>query len=1726
MADRYWVGGTGIWNTTSTTNWSATSGGAGGASVPTAADSVFFDQAGTYSVTCTGARACLDFTVSAGIVSFLTGTTPTLTIAGSLTLLSTTIVTGLVNNITFNSVLTTNIVTLNGRDIAGATFTGGGTWTLGSAYSTPANTLTFLNGIINTAGYALSLSTFNASGGALARTLNLSSSVVTIISSFSLPATNFTFNAGTSTINISNSSGTIGGGFTFYNVSLTATSINTFFNITSTNTFNNLTVVAPSTTGIKTVTFNASQTINGVLSITNPVANRRVVFSSANTGIAQTLTVNGTPNIVDVDFKDLYVVGSAAPISGTRIGDRTGCRGIIFSAPKTVYWNFNATGNWNSSIAWANTPTGIPNIIYYPLPQDTAAFTDAGSVGGTVSIDTTNPSVGTVDMSARTLAMTLSIGAAITVFGDWKNGTGTAFGTLNIITFSGRTTQAIFTNGKAFTMPIVIDALGGIVQLSDAFIVSNASGITVTTGTFKTNGYSVTSTTLISNSSNIRTVDLINSSIYLSSSTPLTFTNTNITLNVSSSAMYLSYKDGFTFNGGGLTYNDVYFPNVWNSSTSALNIINGANTFNTFSFPTTNIGIIIVFGADQIITGSLILNGSRTYVVSDIVGITRTLTVNNFATPASDLSFRDISIVGAAAPISGTRFGDGKGNSGIIFDNPKTVYWASAAGGFWSNNPNWSLTLGGSTSSNYYPLPQDTAILANGYPTNGTIIFSNDIIGTIDMSANNSGLTLNFNNSTISMYGDWITGPNTLFTGVGAISFIGRRTQNLTSAGKTIPASIGVNNSYLQLTDALTTTSTRTFTLTSGTFDAVTYNVTTGSCTLTAGTCKMGSGTWTLTGTGTVWTYTSGTLIADTSNIVLSDTSTTARTFSSGVGQYYNKITIGGATGISTTTFSGIAPTIGELASTKTVAHTIALGTSAPVIGKWSVTGTVGNLVTVTGTNAITIVGARVSGVNYLAMGTTPISTTSPGEFYAGPNSTGTGTGVILANAPTGTTRYWVGGNGTWDATTTTNWSTTTGGAGGASVPTSADDVIFDNLSGATSYTVISTATVLRCKSLTFLPPASGTVTWAGTAPLVLHGSLFLPPSGFTRTWSGGFTLSGSATGNTFTTSGQYTNAGFTVNGIGSEWILGNALSLGAGPTGAITLTNGTLDTAGYSINCFTFTSNNSNVRALKLNNSAFAVTGTGGGLTITNASNFNWNAGTSTLTLSNSTQGISASPALNFYNVIFGSSGTTLSILGNHKFNSLTIQNQVTNYTLTINNSPTFNTLVINPRTASGISNITLLNDITIGTLTAAASSDATKRIMIASSVIGTPRTIAVDTFTSGAGNLDFRDINIIGTASPISGTRFGDCKGNSGITFDAPKTVYWSSSSSGFWGSGIAVWSDTPTGTPSFNFMPLAQDTAVFPATTPANGSAVTMGSAYNIGTIDMSARTVLGTNTLTLALAGILPTIYGDLIHGAASVITATNTRITFAGRTTQKIISAGKNIPFGLFINSPGGSVNLQDAFSCAATSYGVDISAGTFNTNGYGVTGPFFGTTGTLPKTINFGTNTLWVATGTGIFDITTVGGVTILGTGTLSFTNSLTRTFNAGSLDYSGIALNINTGPFTLGGNNIFKDITGIGSSTLSLAATVQKVTQFTLSTNSTISGTSAAAPASLIFIGATNPNVNLLTINNVRAFPLFNTWYAGPNSINNGSLGWYFEAASYVPPVVGSGLGNFLMFF
>src|SRR3989344_894504 len=78
---------------------------------------------------------------------------------------------------------------------------------------------------------------------------------------------------------------------------------------------------------------------------------------------------------------------------------------------------------------------------------------------------------------------------------------------------------------------------------------------------------------------------------------------------------------------------------------------------------------------------------------------------------------------------------------------------------------------------------------------------------------------------------------------------------------------------------------------------------------------------------------------------------------------------------------------------------------------------------------------------------------------------------------------YWVGGTGNFNDTA--KWATASGGATTGSVPTSADDCIFDSLSTTpvTNYTATVNA-ISNCKDITFSDTASGAPTFAGNSTL------------------------------------------------------------------------------------------------------------------------------------------------------------------------------------------------------------------------------------------------------------------------------------------------------------------------------------------------------------------------------------------------------------------------------------------------------------------------------------------------------------------------------------------------------------------------------------------------------------------------------------------------------------------
>jgi hypothetical protein len=132
--------------------------------------------------------------------------------------------------------------------------------------------------------------------------------------------------------------------------------------------------------------------------------------------------------------------------------------------------------------------------------------------------------------------------------------------------------------------------------------------------------------------------------------------------------------------------------------------------------------------------------------------------------------------------------------------------------------------------------------------------------------------------------------------------------------------------------------------------------------------------------------------------------------------------------------------------------------------------------------------------------------------------------------------RFWVGGSANWDANTG-RWSATSGGAGGATVPTTSDDVYFDANSGAITATLSGARS---CKNLIFTG-FTGTFNF-GTYTLTCAGTTVLFVSGMTVSTTSGTLLMNSAGTNTITSAGK-TLPMIIISGVGGTTTLQDNLT-------------------------------------------------------------------------------------------------------------------------------------------------------------------------------------------------------------------------------------------------------------------------------------------------------------------------------------------------------------------------------------------------------------------------------------------------------------------------------------------------------------------------------------------------------------------------------------------------------
>jgi hypothetical protein len=665
--------------------------------------------------------------------------------------------------------------------------------------------------------------------------------------------------------------------------------------------------------------------------------------------------------------------------------------------------------------------------------------------------------------------------------------------------------------------------------------------------------------------------------------------------------------------------------------------------------------------------------------------------------------------------------------------------------------------------------------------------------------------------------------------------------------------------------------------------------------------------------------------------------------------------------------------------------------------------------------------------------------------------------------------RYWVGGTGSWDATTT-NWSATSGGAGGASVPTLDDDVIFNTLSNATAY-VVTLTTAPICRSVSVAGPAVGNVTIAGSAAWSIYGSMTLAATGVTWTNTSNINFRATTTGWTITTNGVSLSNGIIFNGAGGGWTLGSALT-NTSASGA-TLTQGAFATANFNVTVTGgFASTGALTRSITLGSSAISF----GSWNALGATNLTLNANTSTITITGAA-GTFNGGGLTYYNVTKTSSAAAALQIGdaNNTFNAVSVTN------------------------TSGYGTLLFTGNQTIGTLTANGNAlIAPNRII--SSVIGTQVTLTVASFVTN-GFINFRDINFAGAALPITVSTGGDLGNNSNITLATPKTIYWSLAAGGNWTA--TAWATTSGGAPATANFPLAQDTIIIENTGLNSGATITMNLGSFIGNMSMSTRTL----PMTWAIGTQAVQNYGNLTLSSAVTITATTGSLSFLGfNKTQTITSAGVSFASSLTVNSPTLTVALAGALTTTATS---TLTSGTLNINGQTLTTNLFASAGAIVRLIAFSGGTMAVLGAT----FTASGtNLTTSGSGTISMTSASSKTFAGGGFSYPTLNQG-GAGALVITGANTFANMTNtVQPCTITFpASTTTTVSNFNVNgTAGNLVTLNSSAPGTQAILSRTSASVvsvNYLNIQDSNATPPF-TWYAGTTSTDvSNNTGWGFSA-------------------
>jgi hypothetical protein len=778
-------------------------------------------------------------------------------------------------------------------------------------------------------------------------------------------------------------------------------------------------------------------------------------FTQTLSGGGSFTLTNGTLNLNNNTLSVLYFnAGSGTATRNITFGTSgkilvTGSSGTVFLTATT---GFTVTGTTLVEANYSGS-VGTRSITLANVGEANAINFKVTAGSDVVSFGTTSGSFKDFDLTGFTGTATFN---ATPVFygnfdiGDTTSITGTGGATFRSTLVSTQTIR--FNNANNLTVPFTVSIGVGAVttttyRLTSSMVIASINTLTVSSGTLDLNGFNIT-TGLMTCAAvahtlafGTNTISLSGTGTIFTGSTTTTVTGTPLIICTNSSATArvftptavteansisfrvtagtgsfsitsggnvkdLDFTDGVnptgfagTFNVVGMSVFGNFKASTGMTQTAGTSVITFAATSGTKTITTAGVTFDRPFTFNGL-GGTWQLQDALTLGVSRTCTLTAgTLNLNNYTLTSGLFSSNNTNIRSIAFGTSGKIVLSGS-NASILSMSDATNFTTTGTSRI---ECSYSGSVGTRTV---------TPVAINGIETNALSIYA--IAGSDTFQISGSGRLLNFDltgfagaltiASTTRYFGNFVLPPTLISFSVSGASLTFSKTtgtQTLTTSGFTVPTSLTLDGvgGTLQLIDNLTVSVQ--LSVVNGTFDADNKNVTVDSFNSSYSstrTIALGSGTWTVIGTGTVWNTTTTTGLTVTGTAFINCTSASAKTFAGGSASY-STLNNGGS-GALTISGNGTYDTISNTVQPTTITFTSG---ATKTITNFNVSGTAGNLVTInssTSGSAATI--TKPSGNVLCNFVDIQDSTATGGSGWYAQNSTDSGnnTGWVFQHGP------------------------------------------------------------------------------------------------------------------------------------------------------------------------------------------------------------------------------------------------------------------------------------------------------------------------------------------------------------------------------------------------------------------------------------------------------------------------------------------------------------------------------------------------------------------------------------------------------------------------------------------------------------------------------------------------------------------------------------------------------